>query len=174
MGIDLGRLKEPFPEKEIKWRVQQQGEYNGNPWATVLAYIESRTLMDRLDEVVGAENWTNRFERAPEGGILCTIGIKTNGTDEWIYKTDGAENTKVEAIKGGLSDAFKRAGVQWGVCRYLYRLPHTFAKFDDNGKYKTRIEGQTYKWNPPQLIEFGKEFLPPEKPNKTKTTNKGE
>ena len=37
-------------------------------------------------------------------------------------KRDGAENTNIEAIKGGYSGAFKRAAVKWGIGRYLYGL----------------------------------------------------
>ena len=54
----------------------------------------------------------------------------------------------------------KRAGVQWGIGRYLYKLPTTFAEFNASGSRKTRIEGDPYKWSPPKLTE---EFLPPVK-----------
>lgn len=166
MNNKLEKLKEPFSENEIKWRIQQSGLHNGLPYGRILAYVENRSIMDRLDSVVGAENWTNDFTASPNGGILCTIGIKIN--DEWVYKTDGAENTQVEAIKGGLSDSMKRAAVQWGIARYLYRLPDTWAKFTDGGKYKTKMsDGSFHKWNPPRLSEFGDSFLPKQTKNKT-------
>tara|TARA_Y100001951_G_scaffold98283_1_gene98923 strand:+ start:323 stop:829 length:507 start_codon:yes stop_codon:yes gene_type:complete len=154
----LDKLRIPFPEEDIEWRVQQQGLSNGLPWALVLAYVTNRAIMDRLDETVGPENWTNDFSQSPNGGVLCTLGVRVE--DSWVFKTDGADNTEVERVKGGLSNAMKRAGVQWGIGRYLYKLPTTFAEFNASGSRKTRIEGDPYKWSPPKLTE---EFLPPVK-----------
>ena len=131
----------------------------GLPWGVVLAYVTNRAIMDRLDEVVGPENWTNDFTQSPNGGVLCTLGVRIE--DGWVYKTDGADNTEIERVKGGLSNAMKRAGVQWGIGRYLYKLPRTFAIFGETGN-KVKIDTEWYRWNPPKLEE---EFLPP----KTKT-----
>ena len=69
-------------------------------------------------------------------------------------------------VKGGLSNAMKRAGVQWGIGRYLYKLPTTFAIFGADGR-KTRIEGEVHRWTPPELEE---EFLPPKPKKKSKET----
>lgn len=151
----LDKLRIPFPEEDIEWRIQQSGTSNGMPWALVLAYVTNRAIMDRLDEVVGPENWTNDFSQSPNGGVLCTLGIKIG--DDWVYKTDGADNTEIEKVKGGLSNSMKRAGVQWGIGRYLYKLPVTFAKFEPEGRFKARIQGNPHRWSPPKL---GKEFLP--------------
>ena len=51
---------------------------------------------------------------------LCTISIYDDELGQWIDKTDGAEDSDIEAVKGGLSDAFKRAAVKWNIGRYLY------------------------------------------------------
>ena len=155
----LNNLRIPFPEKDIEWRIQQTGMARGLPWGVVLAYVTNRAIMDRLDEVVGPENWTNDFTQSPNGGVLCTLGVRIE--DGWVYKTDGADNTEIERVKGGLSNAMKRAGVQWGIGRYLYKLPRTFAIFGETGN-KVKIDTEWYRWNPPKLEE---EFLPP----KTKT-----
>jgi hypothetical protein len=106
-----------------------------------------------LDEVCGPANWKNIFEKGPDGGIVCGISIKCG--DEWITKWDGAENTKVEAIKGGLSDSMKRAAVQWGIGRYLYKLEEGFAVISDKGRYfgKTK-DGDQFRWNPPTLPDW--------------------
>ena len=167
MSSFLNKIRIPFPAEDIEWRIQQQGLSNGLPWALVLAYVTNRAIMDRLDEVVGPENWTNDFTQSPNGGVLCTLGVKIG--DSWVYKTDGADNTEIERVKGGLSNAMKRAGVQWGRGRDLYKLPTTFAKFDASGYKKTRIEGNPYKWSPPLLED---EFLPPISKTKTKQGDK--
>ena len=124
----------------------------------LLAYVTNRAVMDRLDEVCGVGNWRNEFVQAPNGGVLCGISVKID--DEWVTKWDGAENTNVEAVKGGLSGSMKRAAVQWGIGRYLYKLPATFAKFHDFGKNNIKINNQWYKYDNPALPS---EFLPTKK-----------
>lgn len=155
MSIDLSRLKANFAPDEIEWRVQQSGKKGEGAWALVLAYITNRAIMDRLDEVCGPENWRNEYARAPEGGILCGISIRLDG--EWITKWDGAENTDIEAVKGGLSNAMKRAAVQWGIGRYLYELEASFVKVTEKaaGKHSKRVDdtkkGVRGFWDPPSL-----------------------
>lgn len=156
--MDLSKLREPFPAKDIEWRIQSSGIKNGgNPWGKCLAYITSRAIQDRLDEVCGPENWQNEFKPAPLGGILCGLSIYTgNG---WVTKWNGADNTDIEAVKGGLSSATKRAGVEWGIGRYLYKLSEGWAIFGDGGAYSAKIKdnnGKTswYNWNPPGLPDW--------------------
>ena len=154
--MDLSLLREPFPESDIEWRPQRSGmSAKGQPYAMVLAYISNRAVMDRLDEVCGPGNWKNEFKASPNGGIICKLSVKID--DEWVSKEDGAENTKVEAVKGGLSGAMKRAAVQLGIGRYLYNLPATFGNFHDYGKNSIKIDNKWYKYDYPTLP---KEFLP--------------
>lgn len=123
-------LLEPFDPFDIEWRVQQAGESNGKKWAMVLAYVTNRAIMERLDDVFGVGGWQNEYQPMPDGGIICglkcRVPIKDGQDVEWITKYDGADKTAIEATKGGLSNAMKRAGVQWGIGRYLYRLDTTF------------------------------------------------
>ncbi len=105
----LDKLKDPFPIEKVKYR---QG-----PGDKQLAYIDARDVADRLDEVVGQAFWQNRYT-CVNGVTVCEIGLKVDG--EWAWKADGAPQTTIEAEKGALSDAFKRAGVKWGIARYLY------------------------------------------------------
>jgi hypothetical protein len=120
------QLKEPFDPFDIEWRVQSVGKTNaGKLWAIVIPYVTNRAIQERLDEVCSVEGWKNKFTDTPNSkGVLCGISIKFKSGDEyeWITKYDGAEETAVEAVKGGLSSAMKRAAVQWGIGRYLYRL----------------------------------------------------
>lgn len=118
------QLLKPFDPFDIEWRIQRAGESNGKKWAMVLAYITNRAIMERLDEVFGVGGWQNEYQPLSDGGFIC--GIKAKVGTEWIVKYDGANKTDIEATKGGLSNAMKRAGVQWGIGRYLYRLDTTF------------------------------------------------
>jgi hypothetical protein len=107
-------LAAPFAPNEVKVRGQAGRQ---------LHYITARTAMNRLDEVLGPENWWDRY--APgENSVLCELSIRL---------PDGAVLTKCDAggyagmadqgddDKSGYSDAFKRACVKFGIARYLYR-----------------------------------------------------
>ena len=116
--IDFAALAAPFDPAHLDWRVGTVAKNHSS--CTLLAYLTARAVMDRLDEVCGPENWQNEYRDAPGSGILCGLSVRVNG--EWVTKWDGAEQTQIEAVKGGLSGAMKRAAVQWGVGRYLYGL----------------------------------------------------
>lgn len=160
MAIDFKALQAPFPPEDIEWREQRNGVKDGRPWAFVLAYITNRAIQNRLDEVVGPLNWKNEFHQGPGGGVVCGISIKDG--DQWVTKYDGADNTDIESVKGGLSDAMKRAAVQWGIGRYLYRLEANFAKVSEQGSHrgvayasdadrKARKNPVYFRWDPPEL-----------------------
>ena len=150
--MNLNDLRLPFPEKDVGWRIQQIGIKNNSPWGICVAYLRARAIMDRLDSIAGPENWANQFAPGPAGGVICGLSIYING--QWITKWDGADNTEVEPIKGGISNSMKRAAVQWGIGRYLYDLGINFVKVSQNGKYQQRgKQGQydTFRWDPPTL-----------------------
>lgn len=153
--MNIGDLKKPFPANDIEWRIQQATIWNGKPRALVLAYITNRAVQNRLDEVCGPGNWKDDFS-ITENGVICKLSIKID--NEWISKSDGAPFTNIEAFKGGISDSEKRAAVKWGIGRYLYDLPKTYAVFTGDGEYSTKIKidgkDQWFKWNPPALPEW--------------------
>ena len=154
----LDMLKVPFLPRDIEWRVCRSGvSKTGAPWIMALAYIDNRAIMDRLDNTVGPQNWRNEYTQAPCGGILCGLSIKIGG--EWITKFDGADNTDVEAIKGGLSGSMKRAAVQWGIGRYLYRLTENFATVihsKQEGSHSSKVKGvdEYVNWLAPTLPDW--------------------
>lgn len=132
MNLDL--LDEPFAAEDIEWRIQQSGKTrDGKLWAMVLAYVTNRAIMKRTDDVCGKAGWRNEYRDIPNnGGVECGISIKIDS--EWVTKWDAAENTQVEAVKGGRSGAMKRAAVQWGIGRYLYNLEEGFAQISRDKK----------------------------------------
>lgn len=133
----MRELSQPFKMTSLEWRVQQAGISNGKAWVRVLAYVTSRDMQQRLDDVVGCFGWRNEFTPLPNSvgdGAMCGISIKFD--DEWITKWNGAENTQVEAIKGGLSSAEKRAAVEWGIGRYLYDVEAMYADCMIDEEYK--------------------------------------
>jgi len=104
----------PFAKDEVKTRPQGGRQ---------LSYVTARTVMNRLDDVLGPENWWDEYH-PQENSVLCRLSIKL---------PDGSVLTKCDAggyagmtdsgddDKSGYSDAFKRAAVKFGVGRYLYR-----------------------------------------------------
>lgn len=126
----LAALKEPFHPKQVRWRIGRKTK-DGKK-AQVLAYIDARDAQKRLDDVVGCNNWYP-VQKHDNGLYLCTLHVRIDG--EWIGKMDGAPSTQVEAQKGGLSDAFKRSAVLWGVGRYLYYVDSPWVPIDEWGNF---------------------------------------
>lgn len=114
----IAALLRPFDPKLVSWRVGNVSKTNKN-LGRALCYIDARDVMRRLDEAVGATNWSDRYEvHGPK--TVCYLSIRIPGSTEWVTKADAAGDSAVEAEKGAISDAFKRAAVKWGVGRYLY------------------------------------------------------
>jgi hypothetical protein len=156
--MDLSKLKEPFMPEFISWRIGQSGNGSKGPWARILAYVDNRAIMDRLDEICGPDRWWNEFKPGPNGGVVCGITILMDD-GRAVTKWDGADNTDIEPTKGGISDAMKRAAVQWGIGRYLYDLGESWAEIVDgrgDGASHTvdKKNGLDFWWKPPRLPEW--------------------
>jgi hypothetical protein len=124
----LEQLSAPFDPDRVSWRV---GATSGDKSkGLALAYIDARDVMQRLDEVAGA-GWQCTYPHAGTKTV-CSIGIKIG--DEWIWKSNGAGDSDVEAEKGALSDAFKRAAVMWGIGRYLYDVDSPWVQIEAMGR----------------------------------------
>lgn len=116
-------LKAQFPREKIHWRAQSVTKAGDK--AMALAYLDARDVMDRLDDVFGAQNWQTEHIDCGGGKLACRIGLKID--NEWVWKSDGAGSTDIEAEKGAFSTSFKRAAVAWGIGRYLYDMPQVWA-----------------------------------------------
>lgn len=145
-------LAAPFPAEDIEWRIAQKGARDGKPWAKVLAYVTNRAIMQRLDDVMGPENWRNEFQHI-DSAFLCGLSLRID--NEWITKWDGAQESQIEATKGGISGAMKRAAVQWRIGRYLYDLTEGWANIHAGGKNYVGEDRKNnvpaFKWDAPQL-----------------------
>lgn len=128
----LTKLAAPFDQSEVKFR---PGAVSGNR-ALALAYVDARVIQDRLDEVLGVLNWQTKHESLPDGSVICQLTIRMNG--EWITKSDvGGQSEQPDGgdrVKAAFSDSLKRAAVNFGIGRYLYRLPAIWADFDPKKK----------------------------------------
>lgn len=128
-------LAKPFAPEDLEWRPQQVFEDSMRGLA--VPYVTNRAIQNRLDEVVGPENWYNDYKpwhgTGKKEAQLCGISIYIEGRG-FITKWDGAEDSDIEPVKGGLSDSMKRAAVQWGVGRILYSMPPVFVDVEKKGK----------------------------------------
>lgn len=126
---EIGKLlSAPFAEREVKFKPQA---VKGNR-AMALAYIDSRVIMDRLDEVVGFSNWQDKYRLLPDNSVMCRLSLRMGGS--WISRTDvGSPSEQPDGgdrLKAAFSDALKRAAVKFGLGRYLYRLPQQWCEYD--------------------------------------------
>lgn len=143
----MRQLQEPFPAEDIEWRVGSTTKDKAKGMA--LAYVTNRAIQNRLDEIFGPFGWRNEFKQWKEKSQLCGISIKWEG--EWITKWDGADDSNMEAVKGGLSDSMKRAAYQWGIGRYLYKLPSVWVEIEPFGNsYKIKTKPKLPAWALPK------------------------
>ncbi len=138
-------LSAPFSDSEVKFKPQA---VRGNR-ALALAYVDVRAIMDRLDSVVGVENWQDHYELLPDNSVMCRLRVRLG--DRWITKTDvGSPSEQPDGgdrLKAAFSDALKRTAVKFGIGRYLYRLPQQWADYDSSKKQFS---------SPPRLPDWAK------------------
>jgi uncharacterized protein (DUF3820 family) len=123
-------LAEPFPAGDVSWKAQATNKDKTR--ALAVAYVDARDVMDRLDEVVGPQGWSDTYRVvvvAGESAVECTLTVLG------VSKTDvGTPGDSSDKAKGAYSDAFKRAAVRFGIGRYLYRLPKAWVDYDSRRK----------------------------------------
>jgi hypothetical protein len=122
-------LTAPILPNEIEWRVQSQ---TSTGKLIVVPYINNRCVMHRFDAAFGPENWTSEF-REIANGFICRLTVIIKDTNRIVHREDGASKTNIEPEKGGISDAMKRAAVQFGLGRCLYDYPRVFIECE--GKF---------------------------------------
>lgn len=143
----FAKLKEPFPPNQLHFRIgstnikKVRAQGGSVPTSGIpLAYITQLNVMRRLNDVVGPANWQNEHYLSDGKVLCCKIGIRQSillGTnsdldaDTWVWRSNGAGDTDVEADKGRCTDAFKRAAVMWGIGAYLYALPNTWVPLEN-------------------------------------------
>lgn len=174
MSETLKKLADKFPPQDIEWRVLRSMPWGSNIRCLVYPYVTARAIHQRLDDVVGPENWCNTEQivssvdtRNDGRSILSVqVGIRIRMPDgSWVTKYNVSEATDIEPAKGAFSGAEKRAGEEWGIGRYLWFLGEM-----DADTSKTEKPGWTYGqlaekygrekfwWNPPRLPAWA---LPP-------------
>jgi hypothetical protein len=121
-------LAQAFEPEEVKVRPQGGRQ---------LQYITARTVMNRLDDILGPANWWDEY-LPQEHSVICRLTIRLpDGTT--LTKSDAGGYAGMsdsgDDDKSGFSDAFKRAAVKFGIGRYLYRdgVPRFLREQDPHG-----------------------------------------
>jgi hypothetical protein len=107
------RLAAPFDPAEVRSRRGPRGD---------MRYITARTARRRLNEAVGPANWSCRIEPA-DRWVCCALTIVLPDGRALTREALGGYPdmpTEEDRVKGGDSDAFKRACVLFGIAEYLY------------------------------------------------------
>jgi hypothetical protein len=166
----FNRLSAPFPTDDIDWRIGPTNAKSNGGKATrgqPLAFIDARTVMDRLDDIFGPL-WECSYEVFGEKTICnlrCGFVNPSTGEVYWISRADGGGDTDMEAEKGSLSTAIKRAAVRFGVGRYLYNLKSPWVALDDHGRIPDAelaklqelhdVAAQKIGWGPrPEVVTY--------------------
>lgn len=104
-------LRRPFTAEAIKFRPVGGG--------LVVAYLDARLVGERLNMVI-PDKWETRFEPYPGGKqIICHLTV--DGVTRSDVGTQGG-GSNIDPVKVGFSDAFKRAGVHFGIGVSVYAL----------------------------------------------------
>ena len=144
--------------EEIEVRVQSVK--NGK--ANMLLYIDSRAVTKLLDETVGPMNWQTEFYEV-NGQTIGKLGIWDSEKQQWIWKSDTGTESNIEAVKGLISDVYKRMLSRWGVIE-LYSSPKILLDDDGYGNTGYRVSEILYdgERNITHLVlvnRFGKEVF---------------
>lgn len=157
------KLRQPFEDSALKWKVQtnpKEGE--GDMFALCVAYIDARDVAARLNEVVGI-NWESNFGdiisftdgKKTEYGVRCHLTVLGH------TRTDIGTLPATEPLKGGYSDALKRAAVQFGIAAYVYAFPTVKAEVQKFGRsYYFTANAKKELAQLVQAIHAGAERLP--------------
>jgi hypothetical protein len=84
-------LSAPFDETEVKFKPQA---VKGNR-ALALAYVDVRAIMDRLDNVLGVENWQDDYQlrRTTRSCAGCGCGSAAGGSPRWTSAAPASNQT---------------------------------------------------------------------------------
>ena len=132
--MNLKDLARPLTVAEVEFRVDRINELqNGGAIAHFLVYKNARVDMQRLDDVVGPNNWTRQHARDNKN---CIVSIWDNEKGVWVGKEDVGTESSYQKDKGLASDSFKRACFNWGIGRELYSYPKISIRLNQGEFYK--------------------------------------
>ncbi len=147
------QLAAPLPDGVIKWR--QDGrpfKQNGKFWARFVPFIPASVVADRLnDAALGrwlldlvALQSLDLFDADGQGivvGRLCAM--KARLIISGVAREDIGQG---KDYKTAATDAFKRAGMRFGIGRELLAMKGNVIQMDGEGQYAKPLEEPEVAW----------------------------
>lgn len=99
-----------------------------------MAYADSRVYQDRLDQVVGPASWSVTYQVTPDGVVCALTILDVTKADVGDFPADYGDKANENRVTTAAAQAFKRACAAFGIGRYLYNLPRTWADYDGERK----------------------------------------
>lgn len=167
----MTKLSDKFPESALHVKIQSVSEEKKKGLAVL--YVDARNVMDRLDEVVGNDKWSDEYH------YIGSREVKDRGTTRimrdvecrlTVNSTTKADTGEGEDMKTAYSDAFKRAGVKFGIARYLYSSDTRWFEVEKKGRNWYFVESDQKIIH--QLLGAGTEKPKPAPPKGSKITPK--
>ena len=110
--------------------------------ATLLCYIDSRSVVELMDNAVGPMNWN--FELVQVGDqVVGKMGVWDEEKQTWVVKSDVGSESNIEATKGLVSSIYKRCISRWGL-QDLYSIPKIVVPDDGYGNH---LQVSEVSWN---------------------------
>ncbi len=129
------QLAEPFP---LYWHEVKPGAGGGQGQVLALPFIPWHYYQERLDRVVGWNNWRAVYSPFDEGSVYCELTIygvtKGDVGEAEDEEAPSSNNNQQQRRKGanpmfaGVAQAFRRACASFGLGRYLYQLDRYYAR----------------------------------------------
>jgi hypothetical protein len=116
MDETLRELRRPFTPSAVRWKLQSV--HRDQRGGIVVAYLDARLVIERLNTVVGLD-WRDEYDEFI-GATRCRLTVKTCDDP---YRTVTREDVGIgNDPKSRISDALKRAGVKFGIGVSIYAL----------------------------------------------------
>jgi Rad52/22 family double-strand break repair protein len=140
-------LRRPFTPEAIKFKVQTV--FSGASGCLVVAYIDARLVIERLNLVV-PDMWHAHYERI-DGTKLAWCHLAITDREDFratsVTRSDigeGQGRSEGQQVKAMISDALKRAAVHFGVGVSVYALPQITLNADQpHVRKKKMAKGDT-------------------------------
>lgn len=137
-------LRRPFGVGAVEFRPIGKASGGATPKCAIVFYIDSRLVVDRLNQVAGPENWSDAYQPLAPAELANTLyfPVECRLSVFGVVKADVGQGANQvlddKAWKTAYSDALKRAAVKFGVGRFLYSIPRIRVEcdVDDAGKLK--------------------------------------
>lgn len=145
----IRELRRPFAPGAIKWKIQTNPK-DENGRALIVSFIDARSVAERLNYVCPGA-WSDEYMPVAHNGDLatsvrCRLSITVDGRS--VIREDVGtlpQGTDEVRIKGGYSDALKRAAVKFGIGAFLYALPKQYLSAQ-NDLRKWQGQGGRVTW----------------------------